>query len=70
MPRPQKYTKPRTIKFTEIQDNTLRKMKLYNIDVAQFIRDAVREKIKREYLDLIPKPKKNYCPFSNNTIEI
>jgi hypothetical protein len=70
MPRPKKYTKPRTIKFSEVQDNTLKKMKSYKIDVAKFIRDAVKEKIKREYSDLLPKPKKNYCPFSNGTIEI
>jgi len=63
MPRPQKYTKPRTIKFSEVQDNTLKKMKSYNIDVAQFIRDAISEKIKREYNDLLPKQKKENCPF-------
>jgi len=63
MPRPQKYTKPRTIKFSEVQDNTLKKMKSYNIDVAQFIRDAISEKIKREYKYLLPKPKKENCPF-------
>ena len=38
-------------------------MKLYNVDVAQFIRDAIAEKIKREYSELIPKQKKIYCPF-------
>lgn len=70
MPRPQKYTKPRTIKFSEVQDNTLKKMKSYNIDVAKFIREAVKEKIKREYSELLPKPKKEYCPFSNGTIEL
>ncbi|EKT4497723.1 hypothetical protein JE954_000128 [Flavobacterium psychrophilum] len=45
-------------------------MKTYNIDVGNFIRNAIAEKIKREYIDLLPKPKKKYCPFSNNTIEI
>jgi len=62
MPRPQKYTKPRTIKFSEVQDNTLRKMKSYNIDVGKFIRDSISEKIKREYSELIPK-QKTECPF-------
>jgi hypothetical protein len=70
MPRPVKYNKPRTIKFSETQDNTLNKLSSYKINVAQFIRDAVKEKIKREYNDLLPKPKKEYCPFSGNTIEI
>lgn len=70
MPRPVKYNKPRTIKFSEVQDNTLNKLASYNINVAQFIRDAVKEKIKREYNDLLPKHKKEYCPFSNGTIEL
>lgn len=70
MPRPVKYNKPRTVKFSEIQDSTLNKLASYNINVAQFIRDAVKEKIKREHNNLLPKPKKTYCPFSSGTIEI
>lgn len=65
-----KYTKVKVIKITEIQHNTLIKLDSYQINVAQFIRDAIAEKIKREYSDLLPKPKKNYCPFSGGTIEI
>jgi len=38
-------------------------MKSYNVDVAEFIREAISEKIKREYQDLLPKTKKEYCPF-------
>ena len=38
-------------------------MKSYNVDVGKFIRDAIAEKIKKEYSELIPKPKKEYCPF-------
>lgn len=37
-------------------------MKSYNVDVGKFIRDAISEKIKLEYKDLIPKVK-NTCPF-------
>jgi post-segregation antitoxin (ccd killing protein) len=58
-----KYTKVKVLKITEIQDKTLKKLNAYNINVAQFIRDAISEKIKREHSDLIPKPKKEYCPF-------
>jgi len=57
------YTKTKVIRISETQLLTLQKMKLYNIDTGRFIRDAISEKIKREYLDLIPKPKKEYCPF-------
>jgi hypothetical protein len=56
-------TKTKVIRITETQNLTLKKMKFYNIDVGKFIRDAISEKIKREYKDLIPKQKKEYCPF-------
>jgi hypothetical protein len=61
MKAPLKYTK--VIRISETQLLTLKKMKSYNIDTARFIREAIAEKIKREYKDLIPKPKKEYCPF-------
>lgn len=54
--------KTKAIRITETQLNTLQKMKSYNVDVGNFIREAIAEKIKREYNDLIPKPK-NECPF-------
>jgi len=38
-------------------------MKSYNVDVGSFIRDAIKEKIQREYQDLLPKQKEVYCPF-------
>ena len=56
-------TKVKVIRISETQLNTLQKMKLYNVDVGNFIRDAIAEKIKREYSELIPKQKKIYCPF-------
>ena len=58
----QKYTKTKVIRISESQLKTLQKMKSYNIDVGRFIRDAIKEKIKREYQDLIPKVK-DECPF-------
>jgi hypothetical protein len=59
----QKYTKTKVIRISETQLQTLQKMKSYKVDVGRFIRDAISEKIKREYSELIPKPKKEYCPF-------
>lgn len=58
-----KYTKVKVIKITATQDNTLKKLKSYKINVADFIRAAIQEKIKRDYHELIPKPKKSDCPF-------
>lgn len=56
-------TKTKVIRIAETQHLTLQKMKSYNIDVGKFIRDAISEKIKREYKDLIPKQEKQKCPF-------
>ena len=58
-----KYTKTKVIRITQIQHETLLKMQTYKVDVAQFIRGAIAEKIKREYQELLPKPKKAYIPF-------
>jgi hypothetical protein len=63
-------TKTKVIRISQIQHDTLKKMQSYNVDVGDFIRTAIAEKIKREYSDLLPKPKKRYCPFSGGTIEI
>lgn len=63
MATPLKYSKVKVIKITEIQHQTLKKLDSYGVNVAQFIRDAISEKIQREYKDLIPKVKKEYCPF-------
>jgi hypothetical protein len=53
----QKYTKTKVLRVSEIQLLRLQKMKLYNVDVSQFIRDSIVEKTQREYAELIPKPK-------------
>lgn len=63
MATPLKYSKVKVIKITEIQFQTLKKLDSYQINVAQFVRDAISEKIQKDYKDLIPKPKKEYCPF-------
>ena len=57
------YTKTKVIRISETQHQTLVKMKSYKVDVGKFIRDAISEKIKREYSQLIPKRQKSDCPF-------
>ena len=59
----QLYTKTKVIRISETQLKTLQKMKSYNVDVGKFIREAIQEKIKREYQELILKHKKSECPF-------
>ena len=57
------YTQTKVIRITESQHKTLQKMKSYNVDVGKFIRDAIAEKIKKEYQKLIPKQETIKCPF-------
>jgi hypothetical protein len=58
----QKYGKIKVIRISELQHQTLQKMKEMGIDVGRFIRDSISEKIEREK-HVILKPKKEYCPF-------
>jgi len=48
-------TKTKVIRISETQHETLQKMKSYNVDVGHFIREAIKEKIKKEYKELMPK---------------
>lgn len=65
-----KYNKIKVLRISEVQDETLKKMKLLGVDVSQFCRIAIKEKIKRDYNELLPKQKIEYCPFSNGTIKL
>ena len=49
------YTKVKVIRISEEQHNTLVKMKSYNVDVGKFIREAVKDKINKEYKYLTAK---------------
>ena len=59
-----KLTKTKTIRISETQHKTLVKMKSYNVDVGRFIREAIKEKIDREYEYMKPKAPKNYFESS------
>ena len=57
------YTEVFTLKISKSQKTTLEKLKVRNIKVSTFVRNAIAEKINREYQNLKPKPKKEHCPF-------
>jgi hypothetical protein len=59
-----KYTKVKVIRISEQQHKTLVKMKSYNVDVGRFIREAIADKINKEYSNLIPKAEKEVDSFS------
>lgn len=65
-----RYNKTKTFRISETQLKTLQRMKSLNVDVGNFIRVAIREKIERDKSHLLPKKEIVYCPFSNGTIEI
>jgi hypothetical protein len=48
-------TKTKVIRISQTQHETLKKMQSYNVDVGHFIREAIKEKIKKEYKELMPK---------------
>ena len=62
MPKPIKYTRSKVVKITEVQYNTLKNLRKYNIRVCDFIRDAIAEKLERDKHEIL-KPKKEYIPF-------
>ena len=52
-----------TLKISNVQKRTLEKLKSKNIKVSSFVRNAIKEKIERDYKDLIEKPEKIKMPF-------
>ncbi len=48
------------IRISAEQKRTLDKLKEYNVNVAQFVRNAIKEKLEREKAQIINK---NLCPF-------
>ena len=53
------------IRISKDQKQTLDKLKGYNVNVAQFVRTVIKEKLQKDYKSIIDKfeNEKNYCPF-------
>ena len=58
-----KYTANITINITEIQSETLSKLRSRKVKIGDFIRKAIQEKLLRDAEELMPKIKKEYCPY-------
>ena len=56
-------TKSKTIRFSEIQMNSLTILESYGINVNQFIRLAVKEKLQKDWKTIKEKKEKIICPF-------
>lgn len=57
------YTYKKQIGFTEIQRRSLLKLRDYGVNVNQFIRQAVKEKIQRDWKQIKEEKQRGYCPF-------
>ena len=59
-----KLVKIKSIRFTGIQVKSLDKLEEYGVNVSQFIRQATKEKIEREWKQIkIKHESKDVCPF-------
>ena len=58
-----KYTVIHTIRFSEKQAESLQKLKDYEVNVSQFIRLAIAEKIKRDWKQIKEKKERVKLPF-------
>jgi hypothetical protein len=59
----EQYIVKRKIGFTKRQDESLRKLADYGVNINNFVRIAVREKIKRDCPKIKENHEKDYCPF-------
>lgn len=57
------YTHRQVIMITEEQSNSLAVLANYGVNVSNFIRIAIREKLKREWKQIKESKTKEYCPF-------
>jgi hypothetical protein len=56
-------TKSKTIRFSEVQMNSLNVLENYGVNVNQFIRLAVKEKLQKDWKTIKEKKEKIICPF-------
>ena len=57
------FTEPKTIKFSKQQMQTLQTLENYNVNISQFIRIAVKEKISRDWKKIKEEKEKIKLPF-------
>ena len=55
--------KSKTIRFSETQMNSLSILENYGININQFIRLAVKEKLQKDWKTIKEKKEKIICPF-------
>ena len=58
-----KLTERKSIRLTKQQVESLEILESYGVDVARFIRDSIREKLKREWKSIKEKKENVKLPF-------
>ena len=58
-----KYTVIHTIRFSKQQSESLQKLKDYDVNISQFIRLAIADKIKRDWKSIKEKKERVKIPF-------
>ena len=58
-----KYTERQTIMISKVQSNSLTILKTYKVNISQFIRQAIKEKLQRDWREIKKSKNKEYCPF-------
>lgn len=58
-----KKTHIHKVRLTEQQFNSLQVLKSYNVNTSQFIRQAIKEKLQREWKGIKEQRNKEYCLF-------
>ncbi len=56
-------TKSKTIRFNEQQMKGLDTLSSYGVNVNQFIRQAIKEKLQRDWKSIKEKRTRSDCPF-------
>ena len=65
MPKPidLQLTYKKQLSFTETQRKSLKKLEQYDVNVNEFIRIAIKEKLQRDWRSIKERKEKIYCPF-------
>lgn len=58
-----KLTNIQSIRFSDEQIKSLQILKDHNVVVSRFIRQAVKEKIQRDWKNIKESKNREYCPF-------
>ena len=62
-PKQLQLTEKKLLPLTRQQKASLKKLEQYGVNVCQFIRDAIKEKIQRDWPEIRDKKNKEKLPF-------